>query len=87
MRTSLIFVLSLCLSVVSCGQENRNVRFFKGTEAYELAKSVEKENLDTIEKLVKENRKLLSVTNETTGSNILDLSLTLENFEAFKKLL
>lgn len=87
MSTSLIFVLSLCLSVVSCGQENRNVRFFKGTEAYELARAAEKGNLDTIEKFVKENPKLLNVMNETTGSNILDLSLTIENFEAFKKLL
>lgn len=87
MRTSLIFFLSLCLSVVSCGQENRNVKFFKGTEAYKLARAVEKEDLHAIDKLVKENPKLLSVMNETTGSNVLDLSLTLENFEAFKNLL
>lgn len=87
MWTYLIFILSLCMSVVSCGQENRNVKFFKGTEAYEIARTVEKKNFEAIEKLVKENPKLLSITNETTGSNILDLSLTLENFDAFKKLL
>lgn len=87
MWTYLIFILSLCMTVVSCGQENRNVKFFKGTEVYELARTVEKKNLEAIEKLVKENPKLLSITNETTGSNILYLSLTLENFDAFKKLL
>ncbi|MFV0531912.1 MAG: hypothetical protein ACK5MD_10815 [Flavobacteriales bacterium] len=61
--------------------------FFKDTEAYELARAIEKEDLHTIEKLVKENPELLNITNETSGSNMLSLSLTLENFEAFKKLL
>lgn len=87
MRNCLVFVISLCLSLTSCGQESRNVRFFKGTEAYKLAQAVEKENLNKIEKLVKENPELLNIINNTTGSNVLDLSLTLENFQAFKKLL
>lgn len=87
MRNCLVFVISLCLSLTSCGQESRNVRFFKDTEAYKLAQAVEKEDLNKIEKLVKENPELLNITNETSGSNVLDLSLTLENFEAFKKLL
>jgi hypothetical protein len=87
MKTSLLFSLSLWLSFGSCGQENRNVKFFEETEAYELALFVEKEKLIEIEKLVKGNPKLLSVTNASTGSNVLDLSLTLENFEAFEKLL
>lgn len=87
MKNSLMLVMSLCLSLISCGQENRNVKFFKDTEAYELAQAVETENLSTIEKLVKENPELLNITNDTSGSNVLSLSLTLENFEAFKKLL
>lgn len=87
MRNCLVFVISLFLSLTSCRQENRNVRFFKNTEAFRLAQAVEKEDLNKIEKTVKENPELLDITNNTTGSNVLDLSLTLEKFEAFKKLL
>lgn len=87
MKHSLMLVISLCLYLISCGQESWNVKFFKNTEVYELAQAIEKEDLHTIEKLVKENPDLLNITNETSGSNVLSLSLTLENFEAFKKLL
>lgn len=79
--------MCLCVSLISCWQESRNVRFFKNTEVYKLAQAVGKENLKSIEKIVKENPELLNVTNEISGSNVLSLSLTLENFEAFKKLL
>lgn len=87
MRNCLVFIISLCLSLTSCGQESKNVNFFKDTEAYKLAQAVEKEDLNEIEKLVKGSPELLNITNETSGSNVLSLALTLENFEAFKKLL
>lgn len=77
----------MLLGVVGCGQDSRNVAFFKDTEAYELAKAVEKEDLKEIEILIKENPKLLDITNPVSGSNILALCLYVEKFESFKKLL
>lgn len=80
------FLLFLCLS--SCGQEvNRNVSMFKETKAYELAKSIEKEDLQAIENLVKKDSTLLEVINPKSGSNVLTLALYTESYDAFKKLL
>lgn len=85
-KTYLLFVLS-CLSLMSCGQESKIVQYFKDTEAYELAQSVEKNDTLAIKRIVSKNSKLLEVTNETSGSNVLDLAVILENYEAFKILL
>lgn len=88
MKTRLVlFSLTIILFLVSCKEEDRNVTFFKNTEAYNLSKAVEGEDLDQIEKLVKNKPKLLEMTNSISGSNVLGLALTLENFETFKKLL
>lgn len=85
-RTFLLIVLS-CLSLFSCGQESKIVKYFKDTEAYELAQSVEKNDTLEIKKIVKENSNLLEVTNPISGSNVLDLAVILENYEAFKALI
>lgn len=85
-KTFLLFVLS-CFSLMSCSQESKIVKYFKDTEAYELAQSVEKNDTLAIKRIVSKNSKLLEVTNETTGSNVLDLAVILENYEAFKILL
>lgn len=87
MRNILLLAFFSCLSLTSCGQGSRNISFFKGTEAYGLAKAAEKEDLNKIERIVKENPKLLEVTNPTSGSNVLTLCLYIEKFESFKKLL
>ena len=88
MKSSLkIMILVICLFLISCKQSSKNVAFFEKTEAYDLAKAVEKEDLEKIEKLIQKNPNLLKVTNDITGSNVLSLALTLENFESFKKLL
>ena len=80
------FLLFLCFS--GCGQErNRNVAMFKDTKAFELAKAIETSDLETIEKLLKEDSSLLEVTNPISGSNVLTLALYTESYEAFKKLL
>lgn len=80
------FSLFLCFS--SCGQEmNKNVSMFKETKAFELAKAVEKSDLQTIENIVKEDSTLLGVTNPESGSNVLTLALYTESYESFKKLL
>ena len=79
-------LLFFCFS--SCRQEmNRNVSMFKDTKAFELAKAVEASDLKVIEKLVKEDKGLLEVTNPISGSNVLILALYTESYEAFKKLL
>jgi hypothetical protein len=72
---------------MSCKRESKNVRFFRDTEAYALAKAIEKNDVIQIEKIVKEKPELLEVTNPITGSNALNLALILENYDAFKKLL
>jgi hypothetical protein len=85
-KTFLLIVLS-CLSLMSCGQESESVKYFKDTEAYELAQAVEKNDTLEIKSIVSKNRKLLEVANPTTGSNVLDLAVILENYEAFKILI
>lgn len=81
----LIFIISL--SMVSCGQENKNVAFFKNTEAYDLAKAVENGDLVEIENIITNNPRLMDITNPTSGSNVLSLSLFIENYSSFEKLL
>lgn len=85
-KTFLLVILS-CLSLMSCGQESKNVKYFKDTEAYELAQVVEKNDTLEIKKIVNKNRKLLEVINPISGSNVLDLAVILENYEAFKALI
>jgi len=82
-------LFNLCLCLVSCGQEDvsRNTAFFKDTKAYDLAKAVEKGDLESIEKLVKEDSTLLEFSNPVSGSNVLALCLYVEQFKSFKKLL
>ncbi|SNR84394.1 ankyrin repeat domain-containing protein [Flavobacterium sp. ov086] len=82
-----LVIFAISMLVVGCKQENRNVTFFKDTKAYDLAKAVEKEDLDKIESIVQNDKKLLEVIDPVSGSNVLSLALTLENFESFKKLL
>ena len=85
MKNSLLYIL-LCLTTFGCGH-SKNVRFFKDTEAFDLAKAVEDEDIDKIVHLVNENPRLLEITNSKSGSNVLDLALFLENYEVFEKLL
>jgi len=85
-RTFLSIVLS-CVSLMSCGQESKSVKNFRDTEAYELAKAVGKNDTLEIIKIVNKNRNILDVTNPISGSNVLDLAVILENYEAFKTLI
>ncbi len=83
---NITFLLFFCIS--SCAQKvNKNVGMFKETEAYELAKFVEKGDLNAIEKLIEADSMLLEVTNPISGSNVLTLAIYTENYDAFKKLL
>ena len=60
MKSSLkIMILVICLFLISCKQSSKNVAFFEKTEAYDLAKAVEKEDLEKIEKLIQKNPNLL----------------------------
>ena len=82
----LIWLLVIYFFLISCGQE-RNVEFFRETKAYDLAIAVGQNDTERIEYLVNRNPKLLNITNDHTGSNVLGLALYLENFESFKRLL
>lgn len=88
----LLFLLSIALYILignySYAQGSRNVNYFKGTEAFELAKAVSNEDLKRIERLVQKNPRLLSVTSSSpSGANVLVLSINIEKFQSFKKLL
>lgn len=82
-----IILIAICLFLMSCKNEVKNVTFFENTKAYYLAQAVGEEDLNEIENLVKEDSKLLEVTEKVTGSNVLSLALDIENFKAFQKLL
>lgn len=86
MKTTLKLLVTI-LFLVSCKQEDRNVTFFKLTDAYDLALAVEKEDLVKIENLVNQDKKMLEIVDPISFSNVLSLALTLENFDSFKKLL
>jgi ankyrin repeat protein len=60
---------------------------FKNTKAYELAKAVEKHDMREIERLVKNDYSLIDVANPVDGSNVLSLSINLEKFFSFERLL
>jgi ankyrin repeat protein len=83
----LIIVCLFLFSLSSCAQENRYVAAFKDTKAYPLAKAVEREDLDEIERLVRQDSALMEFANPVNGSNVLVLSIDTEKYESFKKLL
>jgi ankyrin repeat protein len=83
----LIIFFLFSLSFSSCAQENRYVAAFKDTKAYPLAKAVEREDLDEIERLVRQDSALMEFANPVSGSNVLILSINTEKYESFKKLL
>lgn len=85
-RQLIIFYL-LSLSLSSCAQDSSYLDAFKGTKAYELAVAVAEEDLSEIEKLVKEDSTLLEFANPVNGSNVLELSIDIESYKSFKKLL
>lgn len=87
MYKTVLLVILLCLSLMSCGQESKSVKYFKDSEAYVLAQAVEKNDTLKIKTIVSKNGKLLEVTNPISGSNVLDLAVILENYEAFRLLM
>jgi ankyrin repeat protein len=89
LKKNMLFALMFCLSLSSCSQTlgERNLEFFRETRAYDLAKAVAEADLKRIEQIVKDDTTLLFFTNPTSGSNVLELCLYVEQFESFKKLL
>jgi hypothetical protein len=83
----MIIVCLLFIGFSSCAQENRYVAAFIDTKAYALAQAVEREDIVGIERLVRRDTTLLEFTNSVHGSNVLVLSINLEKYKSFKKLL
>ena len=75
-----IFTLSCCV------QDSKYMDAFRG-RSYALASAVEREDLNEIEKLVEEDSTLLEFANPVYGSNVLVLSIKIEKYKSFKKLL
>jgi hypothetical protein len=84
-KQTIYFLYFLFFPLVSCGQTNKNVEFFKGTQAFELAKAVEKGDLKRIELEINKDPNLLQINNPISGSNVLSLCLYVERFDSFNK--
>ncbi|MEO1412967.1 MAG: ankyrin repeat domain-containing protein [Bacteroidota bacterium] len=84
----LIWYTVLIASLSACGQhQDPSVPDFEGTEAQELAQAVATSKLQKIEKIVRANPELLNVASPEYGYNVLGLSIKLERYPAFEKLL
>lgn len=83
-----LFYICVLFSITSCGQDNRYVNYYKGTEAYELAKAIDYADLRKIEVLVKGTPNLLNAfSTSPEGATILDLCIDVEKIESLKKIL
>ena len=84
LKCLVLLILAGCLG----DQGSKNyIDFFRDTEAFNLAKAVDKEDLYKISELVKANQSLLKVTNSIDGSNVLGLSIHSERYRSFQKLI
>lgn len=84
-KFKLFFFCLLSINILSCG-DIRYVASFQETEAYPLAKAIESEDLNKIKRIIKNNPKVLEV-HSSHGMNGLFLSIHLQKFNAFRKLL
>ncbi len=82
----LIILIYFCSVLLSCGQSNKNIKYFKEPQVFLLAKAVVESDLEQIKKQVEGNPNLLEETSER-GSNVLMLSIQEEKYESFKLLL
>lgn len=84
----LLIVCYFFINVTGCTQgSSRSVLSFENTVVYDLAIAVEQQNLYEIEKIVHGDKSLMEFSNPDNGYNALALSIYLEKFESFKKLL
>lgn len=88
LRYKFIYFFSACQILIfsSCTTEHKQVTKFEDTEAYKLAQAVDKSKIHQVEKLLKTRPELLKVSSKS-GMNVLELSIFLEEMDAFKKLL
>lgn len=87
-KTAVIIALLFSGAIaLFCQYHSRDVEYFKNTEAYELAKAVDNEDLPNIERLVKANPKSMEFADPIYGSNVVGMSILLEKYQSFKKLL
>lgn len=83
----LIILYLLSMGLPSCAQDDSYVNAFKDTKAYNLAVAVAKEDMNTIEKLVMQDSSIMEFANPVNGSNVLELSIDIEKYKSFEKLL
>jgi hypothetical protein len=88
LKIHFVGTILLAMFLTNCSQNmSKSTSFFKNTKAFELAIAVEKADLKSIENLVCNDSTLLGILNPISSANVLSLSLYLEQFESFKKLL
>ncbi|WNJ17203.1 hypothetical protein [Pontibacter sp. G13] len=84
----LICIILLGLTFTGCNMFlSPIVLEFKDTSAWDLALAVSQGDTDEIEALLNSDPNILNVSGPESGGNVLSLSIALENFDSFKKLL
>lgn len=68
-------------------QERKYINRFKETRIEHLVKAIYSEDLKCIDDLVKDNIDLLRYSDPEYGTGVLEISVDLEKYESFKKLL
>ena len=94
-----IILILLLLMVISCDKFNReqkadtdklrggNYKLFQDTPAWELAKAVWDNDIDKITEEVKKNPQILNYQEPKYGNTLLHLSISNDDYKAFKELL
>jgi len=97
--TSLAVCLILCFAFTACtnnqnkgsdGKEGypiTDIRIFKGTPAWELAKAIESQKIDKIEEIVKDKLDVLNYQDSEYGATLLLWSIGMEKYESAEMLL
>lgn len=84
----ILMILTVIVSTACAGNgeyEIHDVRIYKETPAWKLAKSINKENTSEIEKLILKNPELLNYQDPKYGATLLYWSVGKNYYESAKK--
>lgn len=86
-----IFITIFSASIFSCSQNSKKqlkyINDYQGKDVEQLIRAIDQENIKEIDYLVNKNKNLLKYSDSLHGSGVLEISLDLEKFDSFKRLL
>ncbi|WP_407846778.1 ankyrin repeat domain-containing protein [Chryseobacterium sp. KCF3-3] len=95
----IVLLFSLLFLAISCDKIDRDkkvdkdkllgadYRLFQDTSAWELAKAVQDDDVDKIDKEIQNNPKIVNYQESKYGNTLLHLSIFNDNYKGFKELL